>query len=126
MPPELSQPTDKGIDAELDSVTYSGLSAAEAVLYSDSRVPNSARVVHIKKEPGRQGIRSLNSVRGSLFVLHFSVGCAIKKAAGMVHTIDIEHRAHLQDAYLQLALSSLRFEPLFSAVLPGSGQGVGV
>ena len=173
MTPQLSQPADKNIDAELDRLTYSaylltldpGLalsvvmaalddslgepdanllgrtvelslqqlrreansgcdrecSAAEMVLYAD-QIPSSSHILRMNEDAGGNLILSLNSGSRIAFVLHHILGYTIKEAAVMSHITEKECRAHLRNAYLQLASSKLGFEALASTAMAGAAH----
>ena len=176
MTPQLSQPTDKSIDAELDRLTYSaylltldpGLalsvvtaalddslgelggdvsllgrtvelslqqlrceanggcdrecSAAEVMLYLDYQVPSSSRIFRMNEDAGSMVILSLDSTSRIAFVLHHILGFAIKEAAAMAQMTDKEYRAHLRNAYVQLATSKLGSAALASTAIAGAAR----
>lgn len=99
---QLRRETNSGCDREC--------SAAEVVLYGDYQIPSSSHILRMNADAGSHLILLLNSGSRIAFVLHHILGYTIKEAAVMSYTTEKDCRAHLRNAYLQLAASKLGFE----------------
>lgn len=97
-------------------------SAAEVLLYGDYKVPSSSRILRMNEDAGSKVILSLNSGSRIAFVLHHILGYAIKEAETMAQMTEKEYRAHLRDAYLQMASSKLGSEALAITAIGDSAR----
>lgn len=97
-------------------------SAAEVLLYADSKVPGSSRILRMNEDAGSKVILSLNSGSRIAFVLHHVLGYAIKEAEKIAQMTEKEYRAHLRDAYIQMASSKLGSEGLASMAFGDSAR----
>ena len=97
-------------------------SAAEVVLYADYQIPSSSHILRMNEDAGSNLILSLNSGARIAFVLDHILGYTIKEAAVMSHITAKECRAHLRNAYLQLASSKLGFEAMASTAMAGAAS----
>lgn len=82
---ELVQSAPARVDAELERLTYS------AYLYS------------LTEETNSEAIFSLDSSSRTAFLLHHVLGYNMEEASVLLEVSEIEFRAQLRNAYLQLA-----------------------
>ena len=80
----------------------------EALLYSDSSLATSKRVLSLKELTNGNPILLLDSGSRIAFVLHHVLGYGINEAAAMAQISEKEYLTQLRKAYLQLA--SLQLE----------------
>jgi hypothetical protein len=97
-------------------------SAAEVLLYSDYKVPGLSRILRMTEDAGNNAILTLKSGSRIAFVLHHILGYAIREAATMAQMTEKGYRAHLRNAYLQLASPNLIFRDLDSTAVGDSGS----
>jgi DNA-directed RNA polymerase specialized sigma24 family protein len=78
-------------------------SAFEALLYGDVTAADSNRTLPFKESTSANPIVLLDHVARITFVLHHVLDYQITEAASMLEVSEKEYRAHLRNAYLQLA-----------------------
>lgn len=78
----------------------------------------------MNEESGSNTILLLNSGSRIAFVLHHILGYPIKKAAGMAQITEKQCRAHLRDAYLQLAALKVGSEALANTANADAANGM--
>ena len=96
-------------------------SAAEVALYGDYKVRGASRILRMNEDAGSKVILSLNSASRVAFVLHQILGYAVKEAADMAEMSEKEYRAHLRNAYVQLA-STTASEALASTAIADAAR----
>lgn len=111
---ELSlQPLLRESTARLDRES----SAFEALLYSEATFAESERDLSFKESMSGNPIALLDYASRVTFVLHHVLDYKISEAAGIVDMTEKEYRAHLRQAYLQLACLHVAPEVSASSVV---------